>query len=138
MLTGGILVVQIDCTLRWDGVHCRGQVGGAEREREGENVYKVYPRREILQSHQLIMLVTRDGRPSLSIQHTQVEDAKYTWSGTLSRRQLLNSDSSMRCIGQNKLNIFGLMYVFRGDVIITNDPVTANDFMANQRPGQLC
>lgn len=41
----------------------------------------------------------------------------------------------MKCIGQNKLNIFGLMYVFRGDVIITNDPVTANDFMANQRPG---
>lgn len=44
----------------------------------------------------------------------------------------------MRRIGQNKLNIFGLMYVIGGDVIITNDPVTANDFTANQRPGELC
>ena len=67
-----------------------------------------------------------------------MDDSKHTWIGTLSREQLLNSDSSMRRIGQNKLNIFGLMYVIGGDVIITNDPVTANDFIANQRPGELC
>lgn len=51
----------------------QGPSGGAEREREGENVYKVYSRREILQSHQLIMLVTRDGRPSLSISRLKMQ-----------------------------------------------------------------
>lgn len=44
----------------------------------------------------------------------------------------------MRCTEKNELNFSGLMYVSKEYVIITNDPVTANDFMANQRPEQLC